>query len=116
MREPGRRRKPPPGVPPPVDLWLAAGAAAVVIAGSVLAAAVQQPPRPLDGWAVLLMVAAAGALAWRRTAPMAALGGAVAAVGLYLLGGYPYGPIQLCMVLAMFEVARRERLRTSLLA
>jgi signal transduction histidine kinase len=103
-------------VPPPVDAWLAAGVAAVVIAGSVLAAAVQQPPRPLDVWAVLLMVAAAGALAWRRAAPMVALGGAVGAVGAYLLGGYPYGPIQLCMVVAMFEVARRYRLRTSLLA
>jgi hypothetical protein len=64
-------------VPPPVDVWLAAGAAAVVIAGSVLAATIQQSPRPLDMWAVLLMVAAAGALAWRRTAPVAALGGAV---------------------------------------
>jgi signal transduction histidine kinase len=105
-----------PGVPPPIDVWLAAGAAAVVIAGSVPAAAVQQPPRPLDVWAVLLMVAAAGALAWRRAAPMAALGGAVGAVGIYLLGGYPYGPIQLCMVVAMFEVARRHRVRTSLLA
>jgi signal transduction histidine kinase len=103
-------------VPSPVDVWLAAGVAAVVIAGSVLAAAVQQPPRPLDVWAVLLMVAAAGALAWRRAAPMVALGGAVGAVGAYLLGGYPYGPIQLCMVVAMFEVARRSRLRTSLLA
>jgi signal transduction histidine kinase len=103
-------------VPPPIDVWLAAGAAAVVIAGSVVAAAVQQPPRPLDGWAVLLMVAAAGALAWRRAAPMVALGVAVGAVGIYLLGGYPYGPIQLCMVVAMFEVARRARLRTSLLA
>jgi signal transduction histidine kinase len=105
-----------PGVPSLVDVWLAAGAAAVVIAGSVLAAAVQQPPRPLDVWAVLLMVAAAGALAWRRAAPMVALGGAVGAVGVYLLAGYPYGPIQLCMVWAMFEVARRHRLRTSLLA
>jgi len=103
-------------VPPPADAWLAAGVAAVVIAGSVLAAAVQQPPRPLDMWAVLLMVAAAGALAWRRAAPMVALGGAVGAVGAYLLSGYPYGPIQLCMVVAMFEVARRSRLRTSLLA
>lgn len=103
-------------MPPPIDVWLAAGAAAVVIAGSVLAAAVQRPPRPLDIWAVLLMVAAAGALAWRRAAPMAALGGAVGAVGVYLLAGYPYGPVQLCMVVAMFEVARRHRVRTSLLA
>ncbi|HEU0129160.1 MAG TPA: sensor histidine kinase, partial [Pseudonocardiaceae bacterium] len=103
-------------MPPPIDAWLAAGAAAVVIAGSFLAATVQQPPRPLDMWAVLLMAAAGGALAWRRAAPMAALGGAVGAVGIYLLGGYPYGPIQLCMVVAMSEVARRARLRTSLLA
>jgi signal transduction histidine kinase len=103
-------------VPPPLDVWLAAGAAVAVILGSGLAAAVQQPPRPLDGWAVLLMVAAAGALAWRRAAPLVALGGAVGAVGVYLLAGYPYGPIQLCMVWAMFEVARRHRLRTSLLA
>jgi signal transduction histidine kinase len=103
-------------VPPPIDVWLAAGAAAVVIAGSVLAATFQRPPRPLDVWAVLLMVAAAGALAWRRAAPMAALGGTVGAVGIYLLAGYPYGPIQLCMVVAMFEVARRYRVHTSLLA
>ena len=103
-------------MPPPIDVWLAAGAAAVVIAGSVLAATFQRPPRPLDIWAVLLMVAAAGALAWRRAAPMAALGGAVGAVGIYLLAGYPYGPIQLCMVVAMFEVARRHRVHTSLLA
>jgi signal transduction histidine kinase len=103
-------------VPSPVDIWLAAGAAVAVVLGSALAAAIQQPPRPLDGWAVLLMVAAGGALAWRRAAPMVALGVAVGAVGIYLLGGYPYGPIQLCMVVAMFEVARRVRLRTSLLA
>ena len=102
-------------MPPPIDVWLAAGAAAVIIAGSVLAATIQQPPRPLDMWAVLLMVAAAGALAWRRAAPVAALGGAVGVVGIYLLGGYPYGPIQLCMVVTMFEVARRAPLRTSLL-
>ena len=111
-----RRWRLAPGVPPPIDVWLAAGAAAVVIAGSVLAATFQRPPRPLDIWAVLLMVAAAGALAWRRAAPMAALGGAVGAVGIYLLAGYPYGPIQLCMVVAMFEVARRHRVHTSLLA
>ena len=105
-----------PGVPPLTDGWLAAGAAAVVGAGSILAATLQRPPRPLDLWAVLLMVAAAAALAWRRAAPLAALGGSVGAVGIYLLGGYPYGPIQLCVVVAMFEVARRCRLRTSLLA
>jgi signal transduction histidine kinase len=104
------------GLLPVVDVVVAAAAAVVVIVGSVLAAGVQQPPRPLDAWAYLLMVVAAGALAWRRAAPMVALVGAVGAVGVYLLGGYPYGPIQLCMVVAMFEVARRVPLRTSLLA
>jgi Histidine kinase len=102
--------------PPVVDVVVAAGAAVVVIVGSVLAAGVQTPPRPLDAWAYLLMVVAAGALAWRRAAPMVALVGAVGAVGVYLLGGYAYGPIQLCMVVAMFEVARRVPPRTSLLA
>jgi DNA-binding CsgD family transcriptional regulator len=67
-------------VPSPVDVWLATGAAVAVILGSGLAAAVQQPPRPLDVWAVTLMIAAAGALAWRRAAPMVALGGAVGVV------------------------------------
>jgi signal transduction histidine kinase len=99
-----------------VDAVLAAGLAVVVILGSVLADGLQEPPRPLDVWAYLLMVAAAGALAWRRVAPMVALAGAVGAVGVYLLSGYAFGPIQLCMVLAMFEVARRHTLRTSLLA
>jgi len=99
-----------------VDVVVAAGVAVVVIVGSVLAAGLQDPPRPLDAWAYVLMAAAAGALAWRRAAPLVALVGAVAAVGVYLLGGYAYGPIQLCMVLAMFEVARRLPLRASLLA
>jgi signal transduction histidine kinase len=103
-------------IPRVVDVVVAAGAAVVVIVGSVLAAGVQQPPRPLDAWAYLLMVVAAGALAWRRAAPLVALVGTVGAVGVYLLGGYAYGPIQLCMVVAMFEVARRVPLRTSLLA
>ncbi|HEU4397327.1 MAG TPA: sensor histidine kinase [Actinomycetota bacterium] len=99
-----------------VDVVVAAGVAVVVIVGSVLAAGLQEPPRPLDAWAYVLMAAAAGALAWRRAAPLVALVGAVAAVGVYLLGGYAYGPIQLCMVVAMFEVARRLPLRASLLA
>ncbi|MDR7303806.1 sensor histidine kinase [Haloactinomyces albus] len=34
----------------------------------------------------------------------------------YLLAGYPYGPIQLCMVVAMFEVARLHTLARSLMA
>lgn len=40
----------------------------------------------------------------------------IAAVATYLLAGYPYGPVQLCMVFAMFEAARLRPLHTSLLA
>jgi signal transduction histidine kinase len=56
------------------------------------------------------------ALAWRRCSPVITLAVVVALVAGYLMARYPYGPIQLCMVFAMFEVARLCALRTSLLS
>lgn len=73
--------------------------------------------RTLDGGAYLLIVlAAAVTLGLHRTAPVWALTGSMAVVGSYLLAGYPYGPVQLCMMIAMFEVARQRPPRVSLLA
>lgn len=102
------------GVPPMPDVAVAAAVAVLVLLGTMVAAALQD--EATDAGAVTLVVLAAGALAWRRRAPVAALGVIVALVVGYLLAGYPYGPIQLCMVLTMFEVARLRGLRTSLLA
>lgn len=93
---------------------VAALGAAVVGLGTVHVAATQDAPRPLDAVAVVVAVGAALALGWRRRVPLLALAANVALVGGYLLAGYPYGPIQLCMVVAMFEVARRRELRVSL--
>jgi signal transduction histidine kinase len=97
-----------------LDIGVAAVAAVLVLLGTMVAAAWQDVSP--DAGTVTLVVLAAGALAWRRRAPVAALGVIVALVAGYLLLGYPYGPVQLCMVFAMFEVARQRGLRTSLLA
>jgi signal transduction histidine kinase len=95
------------------DGVLAVAGAVVVAVGSWQAAAAQQPPRALDVWAFLLIAVAAGVLAWGRCAPILALAGSVAAVSGYLLLGYAYGPILLCVGWAMFEVARRRPLPVS---
>jgi signal transduction histidine kinase len=95
------------------DAIVAAAVAVVVGAGSLRAAAVQEPPRPLDGWAFLLLAVAAGALTWRRSAPVVALAGSIAATAGYLAVGYPYGPVLLCVGWAMFEVARWWPVRLS---
>ena len=103
--------------------WLD-GALAVVFAGAVVggtfAAATAQVGRSpgvdrgLDAVAVLLLVASAvGTVGWRRVAPVGALVGAGVLVNGYLLAGYPYGPVLLCLVVAVFEVARQRPLRVS---
>ncbi|GLY70576.1 sensor histidine kinase [Amycolatopsis taiwanensis] len=92
--------------------------AGVLVFGTIGAGALQTPrARALDFWAFLLVVlAAVTTVALRRRAPVWGLTVAMAVLGVYLLAGYPYGPIQLCMIIAMFEVARQRSLRLSLLA
>lgn len=102
------------GLPGWTDALIAATIMLGVVLGTSAAATVQAAPRPLDAWADLLVALATALLAWRRVAPLVALTGVIAGVGLYLLCGYPYGPIQLCMVIAMFEVARQRALPVSL--
>lgn len=105
------------GVGRPVwtDMVLAAGLAAVVVAGT-LAVGVGQTDRsrPLDLLGLALLVgAAAVTAALRRTAPLAALAGATVLVNAYLLAGFPYGPVLLCLVIAVFELARQQVLSVS---
>lgn len=103
-------------IPTKRDVAIAVGVAVLVVLGTRVTATLQAHVRPLDAGAIALVIVAALALAWRECAPLAALSVVVALVAAYLLLGYPYGPIQLCMVFAMFEVARLRPLRTSLLA
>jgi signal transduction histidine kinase len=97
-----------------VDLAGAVVLAAVLVAGTVGVTRLQDGPGPrLDGWAVALITAAALATVGLRRAPVWALAAVMLTVSGYLLAGYPYGPVQLCMVAAMFEVARRRPPRLS---
>ena len=92
-------------------------AAVVLVLGTIGAAVLQggRAPRALDFWAFLLIVLAATAtVVLRRRAPVWALTLAMAALSGYLFAGYPYGPVQLCMIITMFEVARQRPLRVSL--
>jgi signal transduction histidine kinase len=103
-------------IPSKLDVGIAVVVAVLVALGTGVAATLQSHVRPLDAGAIALIVLAALALAWHERAPVATLSVVVTLVSAYLLTGYPYGPIQLCMVFAMFEVARLCALRTSLLA
>src|SRR4051794_27568700 len=71
--------------------------------------------RPLDGWGALLIVlAVAVTVVGLRAAPLLSLTGSLLLVNAYLLLHYPYGPLQLCIVVAMYEVARRRPFAQSL--
>ncbi|MQA79531.1 MAG: sensor histidine kinase [Streptosporangiales bacterium] len=102
-------------VPSRLDAGVGVAGAALAVAGTVVAAMRQDTGHALDAGSTALVALAGLALAWHRRAPVVVLGVVVALVAAYLLSGYPYGPIQLCMVVAMFEVARLRRLRASLL-
>jgi signal transduction histidine kinase len=101
-----------------LELALAALLAGGLALGTVGAAVLQSGRgRDLDFWAFLLVaLAAVATLGLRRVAPVWALATSMAVVSVYLLLGYPYGPVQLCMIIAMFEVARQRPIRISLLA
>lgn len=69
-----------------------------------------------DVWGGLLIVSAVTVtVLLLQATPVLALGCALLLVNGYLLLHYPYGPVQLCSVVAMYEVARRRRLPLSLL-
>jgi len=100
-----------------LDVLLAGVFAAAVVAGTFVVDAGQTDrARPLDVLGVLLLVAAALVTVGGRRTPLAAMTGAVLLVNAYLLAGYPYGPVLLCLVIAVFEVARQRPLPASALA
>ena len=75
-----------------------------------------QQVRYLDvGGGLLIVAAVTLTVALLPAAPLASLLAAVLLGDGYLLLHYPYGPIQLCSVLAMYAVARRCRFGPSLL-
>jgi signal transduction histidine kinase len=75
--------------------------AAIQLVGSFFAARGQQQRHPLDGVAIVLLVAGPAALWLRRRYPVPVLAAVVAVTLSYLLIGYPYGPVVLSLVAAL---------------
>ena len=102
-----------PGWPPAV---LCLVLAVVQVAGSYFAARGQPDREPLDALAVALLVAGPAALLARRHHPVLVLW-AVAVVALaYMLLGYPYGPIILSLIVALYTAVTGGHRRAAWLA
>jgi signal transduction histidine kinase len=84
-----------------------------VVVGSVMAQRLQDPVRELDAVGLLLAAGAGLALFWPARSPVASLAWVVGAVAAYLAAGYPYGPVQLCLLAALFRAGRTVPLRRS---
>lgn len=71
--------------------------------------------RPVDAWAVGLVIVAAASMGLRRW-PLVSFGMATVATSVYLALGYPYGPILFSVAVATYTVARRVRRRVAVIA
>ena len=85
-----------------LDALIALGLGAFMVVGTFLASQGQPARRGFDMGAVLLVLLAAGALAFRRRWPVAVLWLALGVVLIYFLLDYPNGPIWLALVVASF--------------
>ena len=84
--------------------WLSTALITVfVLGGSRFAAAQQLERAPLDAFARVLLVVAAGLLLWRRRYPVVVVFGTAAATMLYLGAGYPYGPVFVTFAVGCFS-------------
>jgi signal transduction histidine kinase len=88
-----------------IDGALAAGLAAFLTVGTFFASQGQPDRRRFDAGAVVLLLVAAGALAWRRRHPVAVLGVVFGAALIYFVLGYAAGPIWLALIIAYFTAA-----------
>jgi signal transduction histidine kinase len=84
--------------------------AVVQVMGTFFAAARQPDLRPLDALAFVLLLAGPAALSLRRRAPAVMLPAVAAATLVYLVSGYPWGPVLLSLALAIvFSAAAGRR-------
>jgi signal transduction histidine kinase len=93
-----------------VDALLALGLAVLFVVGTYFAAHGQPARRGFDVGAVALVVAAAGALAFRRRWPVAVLWFVFGVCLLYFILDYPAGPIWLALVVASFTTVAEGHL------
>jgi signal transduction histidine kinase len=84
---------------------IAPAAVAVVVLVAAMAVVEHGPDdRPFDALAVALVLAAGGALALRRRAPMAVLAVTTSALALYGLREYPDVPLPLTVIVAIYAL------------
>jgi signal transduction histidine kinase len=95
------------------DAALALVVLVIGLFGTHWAAYVQHRDDQLDPLAYALVTVAALALVARGRAPLATLAATAAATSLYLILGFPYGPIQISLAVAVFTAGQRFPLRTS---
>lgn len=74
--------------------------AAVQVVGSTVAGRHQSGRVPLDAFGYLLLLLGPALLVLRRRWPVAAVAGSSAVTALYLVAGYPYGPVFVSWVIA----------------
>jgi signal transduction histidine kinase len=98
------------------DAVLALVVLVIGLFGTSGAARFQHHGDRVDALTHVLVVIAALALVLRRIWPLATLAVVAAAASLYLVLGYPYGPILVSLVVAVFTVAQRLPLRWSAVA
>jgi signal transduction histidine kinase len=97
-----------------LDGLLAVVLGAAMTFGTVEEAIYHTSRRPPDALAIVLVVAAAGALAFRRLAPLPSLAGVTLAAAAYLSAGYPYGPILGALPIALYSAGSHLPVRRSL--
>ncbi|RPI11893.1 MAG: sensor histidine kinase, partial [Actinobacteria bacterium] len=84
-------------------VWLTALVVALFQVMGSLGAADRQPDRrSIDALAIVLLLIGPAALALRDRWPLVAVAVAVAAADVYVAFGFPYGPIFLSPIVAMF--------------
>ena len=87
------------------DAALAAVVAVVGVVGTAGADNLGLADRPVDAWAFALVLGAAMALVGRRQRPLLTLAVVTVLVSAYLVSGYPYGPIFLPFLVAVYTMA-----------
>jgi signal transduction histidine kinase len=98
------------------DAVLAVAVLFVGLHGTGSAALLQGGSTRPDPLAYTLVVAAAAVLVFRRRWPLLTLAAVTLATSVYLFFGYPYGPIFISMLIAVYTVARWRATRTAVIA
>src|SRR2546427_8373672 len=99
------------------DSAVAVALAVLLTVGTYFASRHQPTRRSFDGGAIVVLLAATGALAMRRRFPVATLAVVFGATVLYFGFGYANGPIWLALILAyVTAILRGHRLAAAIVA